>query len=573
MIINTIIKTCATASVSFCLLLGQVSVSASVDINKISKSETFGFKITALNVDDTPSVDISPLSPHFKVISGPAQQTNIQWINGSMTSSRTLSWTLLARKTGKINLPSLNVRVGTNSYKTNPIGIVVEKSLGKAQISNLFIEAKPNKEEIYLGEQVTVTFRLFTRNNLSVESIEYPKSIGFWSEDLLPARAARFNNTQINGINYKVATLYKSAMFPTQTGDLKISPMTAICNVETNQRKRRGVFDDPFFNSMFKETQRKFIESDTLSISVLPYPETPPADFTGAVGDFSINTWIDTSNVNINEAVTLHVALKGTGNLNQFKINQLNFPQSMEVFPPKSSFIRDEFRDQITGEQKFEYILIPRQSGSFKLSPISLTYFNPANEKFMTTRSKLLTLEVGDNSGGAIAYTGSRREDVSIIADDIRFIKTNKIKMTTTNSRISFWTLVPYLASIAFFLFPATLGKFIKIRSSSFDERMRRDALRVALKDLNRNESESLSYISSVMYKYFKSKLFLRTEYLDPLILENSLKGRISSDNIDKVVEIAKLCDANRFSPASNASEKKIIKDISIILKDIDKLL
>ncbi len=573
MIINTIIKTCATASVSFCLLLGQVSVSASVDINKISKSETFGFKITALNVDDTPSVDISPLSPHFKVISGPAQQTNIQWINGSMTSSRTLSWTLLARKTGKINLPSLNVRVGTNSYKTNPIGIVVEKSLGKAQISNLFIEAKPNKEEIYLGEQVTVTFRLFTRNNLSVESIEYPKSIGFWSEDLLPARAARFNNTQINGINYKVATLYKSAMFPTQTGDLKISPMTAICNVETNQRKRRGVFDDPFFNSMFKETQRKFIESDTLSISVLPYPETPPADFTGAVGDFSINTWIDTSNVNINEAVTLHVALKGTGNLNQFKINQLNFPQSMEVFPPKSSFIRDEFRDQITGEQKFEYILIPRQSGSFKLSPISLTYFNPANEKFMTTRSKLLTLEVGDNSGGAIAYTGSRREDVSIIADDIRFIKTNKIKMTTTNNRISFWTLVPYLASIAFFLFPATLGRFTKIRSSSFDERMRRDALRVALKDLNRNESESLSYISSVMYKYFKSKLFLRTENLDPLILENSLKGRISSDNIDKVVEIAKLCDANRFSPTSNASEKKIIKDISIILKDIDKLL
>ena len=573
MIINTIIKTCATASVSFCLLLGQVSVSASVDINKISKSETFGFKITALNVDDTPSVDISPLSPHFKVISGPAQQTNIQWINGSMTSSRTLSWTLLARKTGKINLPSLNVRVGTNSYKTNPIGIVVEKSLGKAQISNLFIEAKPNKEEIYLGEQVTVTFRLFTRNNLSVESIEYPKSIGFWSEDLLPARAARFNNTQINGINYKVATLYKSAMFPTQTGDLKISPMTAICNVETNQRKRRGVFDDPFFNSMFKETQRKFIESDTLSISVLPYPETPPADFTGAVGDFSINTWIDTSNVNINEAVTLHVALKGTGNLNQFKINQLNFPQSMEVFPPKSSFIRDEFRDQITGEQKFEYILIPRQSGSFKLSPISLTYFNPANEKFMTTRSKLLTLEVGDNSGGAIAYTGSRREDVSIIADDIRFIKTNKIKMTTSNSRISFWTLVPYLASITFFLFPATLGRFTKIRSSSFDERMRRDALRVALKDLNRNESESLSYISSVMYKYFKSKLFLRTENLDPLILENSLKGRISSDNIDKVVEIAKLCDANRFSPTSNASEKKIIKDISIILKDIDKLL
>ena len=152
-----------------------------------------------------------------------------------MTSSRTLAWTLLPRKSGKINIPSLAVRVGTSSYKTNPIGVNVNKTLGRAQISNLFIEAKPNKEEVFLGEQVTITYRLFTRSNLSVESIEYPKSIGFWSEDLLPARAARFNNTQIYGVNYKVSTLYKSAMFLTQTGTLDISPMTSICNVETSQ--------------------------------------------------------------------------------------------------------------------------------------------------------------------------------------------------------------------------------------------------------------------------------------------------------------------------------------------------
>ena len=80
------------------LLFGQISVSASVDANKLSKSETFGFKITALNVDESPSVDIGPLSAAFKVISGPTQQTSIQWINGSMTSSRTLAWTLLPKK-------------------------------------------------------------------------------------------------------------------------------------------------------------------------------------------------------------------------------------------------------------------------------------------------------------------------------------------------------------------------------------------------------------------------------------------------------------------------------------------
>ena len=555
------------------LIFGQISVSASVDINKISKSETFGFKITALNVDESPSVDISPLSSLFKVISGPSQQTNIQWINGSMTSSRTLAWTLLPRKTGKVNIPSLEVRVSNNTYRTKPIGIIVEKSIGRAQIANLFIEAKPNKEEVFLGEQVTITYRLFTRTNLSVESIEYPKSVGFWSEDLLPARAARFNNTQINGINYKVATLYKSAMFPTQTGVLDISPMTAICNVETSQRRRRGVFDDPFFNSMFKETQRKFIESDTLSINVKPYPVNPPVDFTGAVGDFSINTWIDTLNARVNEAVTFHVELNGTGNLNQFKINQLNFPQSMEVFPPKSSFSRDEFRDQITGKQKFEYILIPRQSGSFQLNPVSLVFFNPKNKRFETARSKVIKLNVDDSGKSIIAYPGLKKEDVNIIADDIRFIKTDNIKMYPPISSISVWIFSPFVLSFALFLFPTFYGRFTQLRGNSLESRINKKALRVALKDLKKTEAESLSYVTSVMYRYFKSKLFLQTDNLDPLTLENSLKSKVSSDHLKKVISLAKKCDANRFSRSSIGSTKKIIEEISSMLIEIDKMI
>jgi len=555
------------------LIFGQISVSASVDINKISKSETFGFKITALNVDESPSVDISPLSSLFKVISGPSQQTNIQWINGSMTSSRTLAWTLLPRKTGKVNIPSLEVRVSNNTYRTKPIGIIVEKSIGRAQIANLFIEAKPNKEEVFLGEQVTITYRLFTRTNLSVESIEYPKSVGFWSEDLLPARAARFNNTQINGINYKVATLYKSAMFPTQTGVLDISPMTAICNVETSQRRRRGVFDDPFFNSMFKETQRKFIESDTLSINVKPYPVNPPVDFTGAVGDFSINTWIDTLNARVNEAVTFHVELNGTGNLNQFKINQLNFPQSMEVFPPKSSFSRDEFRDQITGKQKFEYILIPRQSGSFQLNPVSLVFFNPKNKRFETARSKVIKLNVDDSGKSIIAYPGLKKEDVNIIADDIRFIKTDNIKMYPPISSISVWIFSPFVLSFALFLFPTFYGRFTQLRGNSLESRINKKALRIALKDLKKTEAESLSYVTSVMYRYFKSKLFLQTDNLDPLTLENSLKSKVSSDHLKKVISLAKKCDANRFSRSSIGSTKKIIEEISSMLIEIDKMI
>ena len=40
-----------------------------------------------------------------------------------------------------------------------------------------------------MGEQVTVTYKLYTRVQLGLEKIDYPKSVGFWQEDLsIPRR-------------------------------------------------------------------------------------------------------------------------------------------------------------------------------------------------------------------------------------------------------------------------------------------------------------------------------------------------------------------------------------------------
>jgi len=105
-----------------------------------------------------------------------------------------------------------------------------------------------------------------------------------------------------------------------------ISPMTAICNIEKPSRRRpNGVFDDPFFNSIFRETQRQFIQSDSLKISVIPYPKSPPADFAGAVGKFEVNSWVDTSPVKVNEAITFKVRIGTSKTGSDKKINGLRY--------------------------------------------------------------------------------------------------------------------------------------------------------------------------------------------------------------------------------------------------------
>ena len=556
-------------------IFGQIRVTASVDVNRISKNETLGFKIVAVNADGTPNVDISPILNEFKIISGPAQQTNIQWVNGAMTSSRNLSWTLLPKKEGQLNIPSLNVTIGKQVFRTNPIGILVEKGAGRAQMANLFIEAKSDKEQAYPGEQVTVTYRLFTRLNLSIEDIEYPKSVGFWNEDLRVTQTVRFRDIQIQGVEYKVATLYKAAMFPTQIGKLTVNPMTVICNVEKPSRRRPGgVFDDPFFNSMFRETQRQFVQSDSLDIEVMPYPKTPPADFTGAVGRFEIESWVDTPNVKINEAITFKVRLKGTGNLNQFNLSEIPFTQNMEVFPPTSSFQKDEFRDELTGEQNFEYILIPRSAGNFRLNPVTLTYFDTGSESFVTTRSKHLEVIVNPGDKDVIASTKFNREDVALIGEDIRYIRTQNPKWLPKGKQsIPVWVWSTYFIAAALFIFPGILGKMKDSRISTADMRKSRGALKLALKDLSNNSNDPFAHTAVVMYRYFQSKLYLSSDNLDPLFIEMELSGKISPDIIAETVAIAKICDAGRFGPDADESEDTIQTQAGELLKKIDREL
>ena len=81
------------------------SIQISVDKNSIDKEETITFSIEASSSQNFPKVDISVLKQSFEIISGPSQMTNIQWVNGQMTSTKTLKWTISPIKTGKIIIP------------------------------------------------------------------------------------------------------------------------------------------------------------------------------------------------------------------------------------------------------------------------------------------------------------------------------------------------------------------------------------------------------------------------------------------------------------------------------------
>jgi hypothetical protein len=552
------------------IVSGQ-SITASVDANQLAVNETFTFKIEAKGSDNMPRINLAPLEKNFTIVSGPAQQTSYQWINGKATSSKTLTWTLVPNKKGQLTIPVLTVTLDGKKLKTKPIRMNVKDSGQVVNKDELFLLAEIDQDDVYVGEQVTVTYKLYTRVQMSLEDIKYPESVGFWAEELSMPRPPRFNQTTISGVVYNVATLYKVALFPTKIGELELSPMTVRVNVQLKKKrkKQRSVFDDPFFNSFFNETVQKVLRTEARRIRVKPYPAGQPANFTGAVGEFKLTASVDTDKVKANEAVTYYVELQGTGNLNMFSLPKLNFPETMEVFPPTASFEQKQLWDQFTGNMKWEYILIPRQAGRVFLPRIELTYFNPKDEQFHSISSQSVELNISPAKDQLTSgSSGFTKEEIALLGQDIHYNVSSSPAWVERGSRgIPIWVWTSYILAAGLFLAPVTLTRYQQQRIATAGHRMSHRALKRALKSLQ--TQSNIETVSSTVYIYLKERWQLQTDKMDPLYVEQELSGIIPPEELEELIQLLKDCDAERYAPGTMMNQD-IAGTAGVLLKKVD---
>ena len=108
----------------FTLCFGQIQVKVNAEPQTIYEGESFSLTVSAENANEMPSVDLTDLRD-FRVVSGPSQSTNMQWINGKMSSNYSLNWTIIHKKKGNFYIPKLKINVGNKSFESNPIKISV----------------------------------------------------------------------------------------------------------------------------------------------------------------------------------------------------------------------------------------------------------------------------------------------------------------------------------------------------------------------------------------------------------------------------------------------------------------
>ena len=94
--------------------------------------------------------------------------------------------------------------------------------------SDLFLRASLDKDEVYVGEQATLSLYIYSRVDLSsVDAVTMPKLEGFWSEDVESPTQLSGEQKIVNGIPYRAYLLRRRALFPVKPGTLTITPAEA----------------------------------------------------------------------------------------------------------------------------------------------------------------------------------------------------------------------------------------------------------------------------------------------------------------------------------------------------------
>ncbi len=538
----------------------------------------------------------------FTVLSGPGQSssTNVQIINGSMTQSVSYTYTyiLQADKEGTFSVDAASVSINGKSFKSNPISIQVVKGQGAHQqqsnrqqngnqggnqggqtqqatgigSSDLFVRAILNKSEAFQGEQILVTFKIYSKVSLvGFEDIKFPAFTGFWSSEIKMPGQISLQRETFNGSVYQVAELKKTILFAQKSGTLTIDPMnvTSIVQMRSQNKRKTGdpffdnFFNDPFFNNSVQNV-KKDVKSQPVTIKIKPLPENgQPQDFNGAVGSFSIKASIDKNVLKANEAVSLKVTVSGSGNLELIDKLNVNFPPDFEVYDPKITNNIAATANGVSGSRSFEYLIIPRNPGKYELKPILLPYFDLAKKAFQTVSTPEFNIEVQKGSGGSsISYGSVDKEDIKYLGSDIRYIKTNGASLAPLGyfffNSLLFWILF-LLPLLLFIIVLFVWQKQLKLRSD-VSLMKHKKATAVAKKRLKsaytylqaKNEEPFYEEISQAIWGYLSDKFSIpRASLSMDLVCEVLEKRNISTNVIDDFREILNSCEFARFAPGT----------------------
>ena len=547
----------------------------------------------------------APSFEGFTVVGGPftSSSSSFSMVNGSMshTVRCTYTFALQAYQEGTFHVGSATLTVKGKKISSEPFDIKVipddgshaapscggsssgqgqsQQNTSDPQVSgkDLFIRVIPSKKTAYVGEQVVLTYKLYTKVPVSSLSVErMPSYAGFWTKDITDNNGGSLRQTSeyINGIEYTAAEIQKIVVVPQRSGTLPIDPMIIECiaQIRTESNRQRSMdpfeafFNDPFFNRNIANV-RKELTSQTLNLEVKSLPENgKPASFAGAVGNFNFKSEIDKTELSTNEAFTLTLTVSGTGNVELLQMPTPVFPPDFEVYDPKITMNVNNNANGLSGTKKAEYLVIPRRAGSFTVPAVEFSYFDPSKGTYQTLSSQPYEIKVEKGKGGDEGSSGgiyaSNQEGIKYLGSDIRHIMTGNAHLKPMHtvffgSAAYFVVLLVLLVLFVILLF--VLKKREQLSQDTAANRNRkadkvaRGRLKSAAQFLKAKDQDKFYVeMSQALWGYIADKLGIERSKLSMDTVNETMKAKNVPDELtQQFIDTLNSCEFARFAPGS----------------------
>jgi hypothetical protein len=513
-----------------------IKISSSVDRNSVKPGEsiTLILKVESDSKLNLPSLRL-PSIPGFE-IHGSSRSSRMSIINGTVNRVLENKFTLLPKKEGSLKIPSFKLKINKKDYTTNPITVVVKKGAslsnnrpgaGQSPLPDVFVEAMTDKKSYYLNEPILYTILFYNRSSLFSPSLREP-SLSNLKKDSLPNRAADYQKNR-RGKNYQVNEL-TYLYFPEKSGLSEFAPASIV------------------FSRSFFEPKRQ-VRSPSTKVVIKDWPSQKNAY--RAIGVFKIQSEIQGGEVQVNEALTFRVTISGKGNLRFAKLSPLKLDQDLEMFDPKLSLKETITKEGLVSTKVFDYLIIPRRSGTFTIPSLKLLYLDIGSGRIKSLRTRErpfnATQATGVRGDSLSVSDLSVQTDVSQIEEDITFIKTLPgflidIAAFIRNVLFSMMTLIGCLV-IGPFVVPAVKKMF----AGSHESQLSKD-LSLALKD----PGQFYSKLHTHILKYISKKKHVR---VGELSIERLQAIFITSKQGEQVLSYIKYLENKKFAPDKDVDE------------------
>lgn len=583
----------------------DAAFTAAVDRNPVGLGEQFTLTFTVSSGGQAGPKNLQPPDlSKFRLLSGPNTSTSMQFVNGQFSSSVAYGYILQATEAGKFTIGPASVEASGRVLTTAPFIMEVAKTPPKPKQQagggdaglnlgdDLFVRASVDRSRVTQGQQLNLTYRLYTRVNVLSYAIgKNPAMTGFWSEEIENPKNIELTTETIDGKQYRVGVIRRIALFPTQSGTLEISPLEVQTTLQVRSRSADPF--DAFFRDPFGREVQHAVRTEPLKVKVDPLPPGAPPGFKGAVGSFTMTAGVDRPDAKTNEPVSYKVRIAGTGNVKLLEAPVLDLPKDFEQYTPKVSETISREKGRVSGSKTFEYLLIPRYPGRRTIKPVSFSYFNLEAGEYRTLTSPAIQLNVVQGAAGpSPLVAGGAQSGVELLNQDIRFIK---LSTGPLRPRSGSFPGLPTALMMAVLPLAAVGGAFVyarRRRAVLLDEAgfRNRRALRVARRGLRRASellkkgsetvappalrAEFYAEVSRALWKYLGDKLGIPPSgwSIDGTAEELGRRS-VPPETIAAVRSLLESCEMARFAPAGldPAGMKRTYDDATRTIVAIEK--